>query len=349
MFLLGLGGVGFSDLYVLGGQLSRRVLGKSGFSFWAGTLFYVGILSAHDELNGMNLTRDREVSGSSRSYEQQQQHVTSDRSSSCFISSSERSSAKSSNANSNNGNDQESGNPTLLSARSEMLLSMRSDTSGISKSNSLKSNNSSLRRRRYTKSINDTNDTRDYHRTESDAAAERLDLNKHLLGPPRLDGGWGKLYQNEINGKCTATYYDIQTSKMGNKKQRLPPDGKGFASTQGGRTPSLFLQELTHLSSLLVAVALSTLRNDMDDVESPLDVYTPGQTWPAVDPINLPTDVKHQAYEHRRFTRNIRYLLGMDQTKRSRTIYNAARPMLVLGGVSRSSCISFLRATFALL
>ena len=47
MLLLGLEGVGFSDLYVLGGQLSRRVLGKSGFSFWAGTLFYVGILSAH--------------------------------------------------------------------------------------------------------------------------------------------------------------------------------------------------------------------------------------------------------------------------------------------------------------
>ena len=46
VLLLGLGGVGFSDLYVLGGQLSRRVLGKSGFSFWAGTLFYVGILSA---------------------------------------------------------------------------------------------------------------------------------------------------------------------------------------------------------------------------------------------------------------------------------------------------------------
>jgi len=46
--LLGLEGVGFSDLNVLGGQLSRRVLGKSGFSFWVGTLFYVGILSTHD-------------------------------------------------------------------------------------------------------------------------------------------------------------------------------------------------------------------------------------------------------------------------------------------------------------
>ena len=38
----GFGRSWFSDLYVLGGQLSRRVLGKSGFSFWAGTLFYVG-------------------------------------------------------------------------------------------------------------------------------------------------------------------------------------------------------------------------------------------------------------------------------------------------------------------
>ena len=40
MLLLGLGGVGFSDLYVLGGQLSRRVLGKSGFSY----TFLLGIL-----------------------------------------------------------------------------------------------------------------------------------------------------------------------------------------------------------------------------------------------------------------------------------------------------------------
>ena len=50
---MGLGGVGFSDLYVLGGQLSRRVLGKSGFSFWAGTLFYVGILSAHERFKSL--------------------------------------------------------------------------------------------------------------------------------------------------------------------------------------------------------------------------------------------------------------------------------------------------------
>lgn len=210
-------------------------------------------------------------------------------------------------------------------SRSEMMESAQAESS------------KTLRRRRYSKSINATNDTQVYNRAEAEGDAAKHD-DKHLLGPPRLDGGWGKLYPNQINGKSTATYYDI--SNAGKKRQR--PDGKGFASTQGGRTPSLFLQELTHLSSLLCAVALTTLRNDLDDVESPLDVYIPGQPWPVADPINLPKDVKRKAYQHRRFSRNIRYLLGMDQTKRSRTIYNAARPMLVIGGVSDNE-IAFLQ------
>ena len=46
--------------------------------------------------------------------------------------------------------------------------------------------------------------------------------------------------------------------------------------------PSLFLQELAHLSSLLAAVAMSTLRNDLERAESPLCEYIPGQPWPAV-------------------------------------------------------------------
>jgi hypothetical protein len=43
-----------------------------------------------------------------------------------------------------------------------------------------------------------------------------------------------------------------------------------YASRLAGRTPPLFLQELAHLCSLLVAVAYSTLRNDIDGAESPL-------------------------------------------------------------------------------
>ena len=214
----------------------------------------------------------------------------------------------------------------------------------------------SLRRRRYKKSINMTDSTRVYKLSESEAAADEYFDETHLLGPPRLDGGWGLLYPNEINGKCTATYYDLSKDEDADgdgrrttKSTQLPThqkcisdDGKGFASTKGGRTPSLFLQELAHLSSLLCAVALTTLRNDLDDVESPLGVYVPGQPWPVADPFHLPKDVKRRAYEHGRLWRNIRYLLGMDQTEHSRTIYNAARPMLVIGGVSDNE-IAFLQ------
>jgi len=275
----------------------------------------------YDDLNQRNLTRDRE---SRESFVTLDQHILSDRSG---MSSSNGEDIETSTANRRNKS--ESDIPPSLPSRAAMMESMRS-TQSCGKSNS-------LRRRRYVKSINETTDTRDYSRTESDVAADHMD-DTHLLGPPRLDGGWGKLYPKAINGKSTATYYD--KPQVG--KVREKPDGKGFASTQGGRTPSLFLQELAHLSSLLAAVALTTLRNDVDDVESPLDTYIPGQPWPVVDPINLPKDVKRQAYEYRRISRNIRYLLGMDQTKRSRTIYNAARPMLVIGGVSDNE-IAFLQ------
>ncbi len=217
------------------------------------------------------------------------------------------------------------------------------------------------------RSINETKRTRMYHlnleRNKSDDPVDET----HLLGPPRLDGGWGLLYPDDPmihNGKTTATYYlndeeneeccdddddDDDFNDNANDKQstnpkprRAPFDEKGFASTRGGRTPSLFLQELTHLSSLLVAVALATLRHDLEDAEPPLGVYHPGQPWPVADPMDLSKEVKQVAYEHRRFARNVRYLLGMDQTKRARTIYNAARPMLVLGGVSDNE-IAFLQ------
>ena len=193
--------------------------------------------------------------------------------------------------------------------------------------------------RRYAKSINRTESTHNFDLSE-------FCDESHLLGPPRLDGGWGLLYPNGIKGMTTATYCDLSKEAVGERGEQctqLPPDGKGFASTQGGRTPSLFLQELAHLSSLLCAVALTTLRNDLDDVESPLEAYVPGQPWPEADPVRLSKEVKTQAYHgDGRVRRNLRYLVGMDQTKGERTIYNAARPMLVLGGVSDNE-IAFLQ------
>lgn len=43
--------------------------------------------------------------------------------------------------------------------------------------------------------------------------------------------------------------------------------------------PSLFLQESAHLISLLSAVALSTLRNEIEGVEAPLCEFVPGKAW----------------------------------------------------------------------
>jgi hypothetical protein len=105
-------------------------------------------------------------------------------------------------------------------------------------------------------------------------------------------------------------------------------DKQGFASTKGGRTPALFLQELAHLSSLMTAVAFSTLRNDVEGAESPLDVYEPGADWPEVDPGKMPTPVTYTCLGL------IRHFLGADRTAVNRTRYNASRPVGVLGGVS---------------
>lgn len=261
----------------------------------------------YDDLNDLNLTRDREGGMEPSPLDDDFFGIN----------------------NNNNHNDSGVASPTAASERSiECGLSSSEATSR-------------LRRRRYEKSIHLTKNT---NINDARDTIDRQHDPTRLFGPGRLDGGWGKVYPNDINGKPTATYYDIQ--KFGKDASRIPPsipvDKRGFASTKGGRTPSLFLQELAHLSSLLCAVALTTLRNDVDDVESPLGVYTPGQKWPEVDPHYLSKDVRRQAYEQGPFMRNVRYLLGIDQTKHSRTIYNAARPMLVIGGVSDNE-IAFLQ------
>lgn len=136
-----------------------------------------------------------------------------------------------------------------------------------------------------------------------------------LVGKKGLDGGWEELF-----GDDTSTYYRY------GKEWTL--DKRGFASTKGGRTPALFLQELAHLSSLLTAVALSTLRNDVEGAESPLDVYEPGAPWPEVDPGKLPMPVAYSCLGV------VKHFLGADRNPINRTRYNASRPVGVLGGVS---------------
>lgn len=148
-----------------------------------------------------------------------------------------------------------------------------------------------------------------------------------LLGKPRMDGNWGALFND---GKAT-----FHNPKAPNCQDKL-----GFASFQGGRTPPLFLQELAHLSSLMCGVALSTLRNDIEGAQSPLDIYEPGSPWPEVDP----DKEKDQGFSttKERITQKIMSFFGFGRSPEDRTRYNAARPIPVLGGVSEGE-IRFLQ------
>jgi hypothetical protein len=141
-----------------------------------------------------------------------------------------------------------------------------------------------------------------------------------LMGLDRLDGNWGNLFDD---GK--STYYDPH------RPMAAFDDRKGFASICGGRTPPLFLQELAHLSSLLTAVALSTLRNDVDGSESPLDLYEVGSPWPAADPGTDQWLWSGSLHKVGRFFANF---VGAGRSPDERTRYNASRPLPVLGGVS---------------
>ena len=134
---------------------------------------------------------------------------------------------------------------------------------------------------------------------------------------------------------------DVASSEMLRRTrlnaERFPASqhiNQNFGCRPEGKTPPLFLQELAHLSSLAAAVALSTLRNDTEKYESPLGIYKPGSPWPEVDPDQLPKDIRNEFQHPIRLVTIIRHWIGRDRLPFSRSKYNAARPLHVLGGVS---------------
>jgi hypothetical protein len=98
--------------------------------------------------------------------------------------------------------------------------------------------------------------------------------------------------------------------------------------------PSLFMQELAHLYSLLGAVALESLRANYEGVDMRLKEYVPGSPWPPVDPDYLNRDVKSEYGDQNALWSMFYFLTGTSRTLKRRTLYNAARPLGVLGGVS---------------
>ena len=122
-------------------------------------------------------------------------------------------------------------------------------------------------------------------------------------------------------------------------------EGKAM-QTKTTPIPSLFLQEGAHLVSLLSAVALSTLRFDEDDSYAPLVEFTPGHHWPNYNS-DHDADMKKYGYElglWRRFVVLVKYWLDISRTKQQCRVYNAARPLPVIGGISEREAVMLQRA-----
>jgi len=153
--------------------------------------------------------------------------------------------------------------------------------------------------------------------------------------PPIIEPSLGEVHQRRRR------QYDRSHGNGGgdyNNSTTTNPSKVSTATT----TPPLFLQELAHLSSLACAVALSTLRNDMERGESPLGIYIPGSDWPEIDPDKLPKHVLHEFQPKYRIVALAMHWLGLDRLPRYRSKYNATRPLLILGGVSDAE-ITFLQ------
>ena len=122
-----------------------------------------------------------------------------------------------------------------------------------------------------------------------------------------------------------------RTKSLVHIKTNNSPSKRAWQDNQ----PPLLLQEGAHLLSLLSAVAMSTLRNDLEEADSPLISFTPGAPWPHVDPDSYEADVRKDWAKttHKSWT-VLSYLFGTTRTPAARTLYNAARPFRVIGGVS---------------
>ncbi|KAG7355182.1 bestrophin, RFP-TM, chloride channel [Nitzschia inconspicua] len=64
-----------------------------------------------------------------------------------------------------------------------------------------------------------------------------------------------------------------------------------MSTEEGDLLPSLFLQEAAHLFSLTSAVAMASLRADLEGCASPLVEYVPGQPFPPVNPDEMKVKV----------------------------------------------------------
>lgn len=155
---------------------------------------------------------------------------------------------------------------------------------------------------------------------------------------PRGDSSflrWGNTGDNDL--PAVGNTSSMRPRRSSAMKDSSPTPTSKLSYLDGGlhnKEASLFLQELSHLLSLLSAVALSTLRLDVEGTEIPLVEYAPSSGWPPVDPDRLSRE-RRAAYDDKNWCLVLfRFMFGMSRNAVRRTQYNAARPFRVLGGVS---------------
>jgi hypothetical protein len=168
----------------------------------------------------------------------------------------------------------------------------------------------------------------------------KLNIPKIRTDSPAVSGRKARADSTELaGGKTVAFSADAVVIRPARSPQkdswRRVTSKRVVHGGTGSEQASLFLQEAAHLLSLLSAVAFSTLRNDLEQAESPLATFVPGSAWPCVDPDEYSADIRKDwtRTESRCFT-VMWYLIGRTRNQKGQTLYNAARPFRVVGGVS---------------
>jgi len=115
-----------------------------------------------------------------------------------------------------------------------------------------------------------------------------------------------------------------------------------------------FLEEMVHLYSLLNAVAMASLRHDVEGSPSPLCAYRENLPLPPYncqhykeppvddndDDVDDASVIQKQCFAWYYRLRDLFYFLaGLDSSPKQRTLYNAGRPFSVLGGISEAEAV----------
>ena len=132
-----------------------------------------------------------------------------------------------------------------------------------------------------------------------------------------LGGSRKRLFMNSPSAKSFRVLKNKQLNTNEADDENPTTGNKTSLPAQAEFTPSFFIQEAAHLLSLLSAVAFSTLRSDIEGVETPLTTFRHGIPWPPVDPDKMDTE---KFSTEKSIMKNLSWLFGKGRTPETRTL-----------------------------